>query len=181
MSSAFCFTANFPTDKSLCTVEPSPPTQVWETGNGKLDRGQAELRAKRCHERDGQYNDDAMRRVDVQSKGAIIDGRPDRSGCRTAPPAPPAATRVTRLRGPKWPSFGACSLSHLQSSTQERRKTAGSPPKPPWIHRQGPSAWCGTGGATARSPRRLQKSLTSKHAKSMQILSHCDKYCHTHG
>ena len=121
---------------------------------------------------------ESMRRVDVQSKGAIIDGRPDRSGCRTAPPAPPAATRVTRLRGPKWPSFGACSLSHLQSSTQERRKTAGSPPKPPWIHRQGPSAWCGTGGATARSPRRLQKSLTSNHARSMQIWSHCDQIGH---
>ena len=134
-----------------------------------------------AHLPDVEFGSESMRRVDAQSKGTINDGRPDRSGCRTAPPAPPAATRVTRLRGPKWPSFGACSLSHLQSSTQERRKTAGSPPKPPWIHRQGPSAWCRTGGATARSPRRLQKSLTSKHAKSMQILSHCDKYCHTHG
>ena len=91
--------------------------------------------------------------------------------------APSAASRVTRLRGQKWLSKGACSHSQPQSSTQERRKTAGPPQKPPWIHRQGPSAWCGTGGATARSPRRLQKSLTSKHAKSMQILSHCDQIC----
>ena len=134
-----------------------------------------------AHLPDVEFGLESMRRVDVQSKGAINDGRPGRSGCRTAPPAPSAATRVTRLRGPKWPSFGACSLSHLQSSTQERRKTAGSPPKPPWIHRRDPSAWCRTGGTTARSPRRLQKSLTSKHARSMQILSHCDKYCHTHG
>ena len=106
-----------------------------------------------------EFGFESMRRVDVHSKGAIIDGRPDRSGCRTAPPARPAATRVTRLRAPKGPPFGACLLSHLQSSTQERRKTAESPPKPPWIHRRGPSAWCGTGGATARSSRRLQKSL----------------------
>ena len=129
-----------------------------------------------AHLPDVEFGFESMRRVDVQSKGAIIDGRPDRSGCRTAPPAPPAATRVSRLRGPKWPSFGACSLSHLQSSTQERRKTAGSPRKPPWldpsilinpsIGRVHLSAWCRTGGTTARSPRRLQKSLTSKHARS---------------
>ena len=125
-----------------------------------------------------EFGFESRSRVDVQSKGAINDGRPDRSGCRTAPPAPPAATRVTRLRAPKESSFGACSLSHLQSSTQERRKTAGSPPKPPWIHRRGPSAWCRTGGTTARSPRRLQKSLTSKHARSMQIWSHCDQIGH---
>ena len=70
-----------------------------------------------AHLPDVEFGFESMRRVDVQSKGGIIDGRPDRSGCRTPPPAPPAATRVTRLRGPKWPSFGACSLSHLQSST----------------------------------------------------------------
>ena len=93
--------------------------------------------------------------------------------------APSAASRVTRLRGQKWLSKGACSHSQPQSSTQERRKTAGPPQKPPWIHRQGPSAWCRTGGITARSPRRLQKSLTSKHAKSRQILAHlCQNLAH---
>ena len=80
--------------------------------------------------------------------------------------APSAASRVTRLRGQKWLSKGACSHSQPQSSTEERRKTAGPPQKPPWIHRQGPSAWCRTGGTTARSPRRLRKSLTSNHARS---------------
>ena len=80
-----------------------------------------------AHLPDVEFGFESMRRVDVQSKGAINDGRPDRSGCRTPPPAPPAATRVTRLRGPKWPSFGACSLSHLQSSTQgaaQNRRTS---------------------------------------------------------
>ena len=125
-----------------------------------------------AHLPDVEFGFESMRRVDVQSKGAIIDGRPDRSGCRTAPPAPPAATRETRLRGPKWPSFGACSLSHLQSSIQERRKTAGSPPKPPWIHREGPSAWCGAGGAAVGSPRRLRVSLTSNHARSRCKFGH---------
>ena len=114
-----------------------------------------------AHLPDVEFGLESMRRVDVQSKGAINDGRPGRSGCRTAPPAPSAATRVTRLRGPKWPSFGACSLSHLQSSTQERRKTAGSPPKPPWIHRRGPSAWCRTGVVrlTAAAPPQPHSTL----------------------
>ena len=78
-----------------------------------------------------------MRRVDVQPEGAAHDGRSSRYCFRTAPPAPPAATRVSRLRGQKWPSFGACSLSHFQSSTQE----AGAPQNrrisaetAPWIH-----------------------------------------------
>ena len=100
---------------------------------------------------------------------------------RRKPPAisaPSAASGVTRLRGQKWLSKGACSHSQPQSSTEERRKTAGPPQKPPWIHRQGPSAWCGTGGATARSPRRLQTSLTLQPARSMQIWSHCDQIGH---
>ena len=116
-------------------------------------------------------------------RGPSMMAAPTAAGSRTPPPAPPAATRMTRPRAPKGLSFGACSLSHLQSSTL---RSAAKPPdlrgnRPGSIGRVHLHAWCGTGGATARSSWRLQKSLTSKHAKSMQILSHCGKYCHTHG